>query len=234
MLTLTWDNPILPGFVVFEGLDGAGTTTQAHRLVTCLRSRGVAAEFTCEPTDYLTGRTIRALLTGPERATPWTLAMLFAADRHEHLERPESGILARLATGATVISDRYLFSSIAYQGAFCDGAAVERLNGAFPLPEHLVFVDTPQDEASRRLAHRGLGRLEPSGQRCRRRSAHSSSPKSVKAMSFGVPPESLGVPLTWISFSAIQAHSGPSQVLLFMREVLRLSSHIGFSEAAYN
>tara|TARA_B100000614_G_scaffold91619_1_gene82830 strand:+ start:865 stop:1506 length:642 start_codon:yes stop_codon:yes gene_type:complete len=154
MLTLTWDNPILPGFVVFEGLDGAGTTTQAHRLVTCLRSRGVAAEFTCEPTDYLTGRTIRALLTGPERATPWTLAMLFAADRHEHLERPESGILARLATGATVISDRYLFSSIAYQGAFCDGAAVERLNGAFPLPEHLVFVDTPQDEASRRLAHR--------------------------------------------------------------------------------
>ncbi|MFW5826881.1 MAG: dTMP kinase [Alkalispirochaeta sp.] len=155
MLTLNWNASILPGFIVFEGLDGAGTTTQARELVRFLTDRGTRAEFTCEPTDYLTGVTIRRLLTGPEFAQPWTLALLFAADRHEHLERPETGIRARCREGVTVVSDRYLFSSIAYQGAFVESAAVERLNHGFPLPEHLIFIDTPQDEASRRLAERG-------------------------------------------------------------------------------
>ncbi|MEX2442235.1 MAG: dTMP kinase [Alkalispirochaeta sp.] len=155
MLTLNWNSPILPGFIVFEGLDGAGTTTQARELVHYLEHVGTRAEFTCEPTDYLTGSTIRRLLVGPEFARPWTLALLFAADRYEHVERPETGIRARCREGITVVSDRYLFSSIAYQGAFVDSAAVERLNHDFPLPEHLIFVDTPQDEASRRMAGRG-------------------------------------------------------------------------------
>ncbi|HKK47682.1 MAG TPA: dTMP kinase [Alkalispirochaeta sp.] len=155
MLTLNWNAVILPGFIVFEGLDGAGTTTQAHELVRFLTDTGSQAEFTCEPTDYLTGTTIRQLLVGPEVAQPWTLALLFAADRHEHLERPGTGIRARCREGVTVVSDRYLFSSIAYQGAFVASAAVEQLNHGFPLPEHLIFIDTPQDEASRRLAGRG-------------------------------------------------------------------------------
>ncbi len=155
MLTLNWNASILPGFIVFEGLDGAGTTTQARELVRFLTDTGTRAEFTCEPTDYLTGTTIRRLLVGPEFVQPWTLALLFAADRHEHLERPETGIRARCREGVTVVSDRYLFSSIAYQGAFVESAAVERLNHGFPLPQHLIFIDTPQDEASRRLAGRG-------------------------------------------------------------------------------
>jgi dTMP kinase len=155
MLTLNWNSPIIPGFIVFEGLDGAGTTTQAKELVRYLDASGSPAEFTCEPTDYAIGSTIRRLLVGPEFAQPWTLALLFAADRHEHLERPDVGIRARCGQGVTVVSDRYLFSSIAYQGAFVDSAAVERLNHGFPLPEHLIFIDTPQDEASRRLAGRG-------------------------------------------------------------------------------
>lgn len=154
MLTLSWAVPVLPGFIVFEGLDGAGTTTQARRLADHLSERGSPAEFTCEPTDFLTGRTIRRLLEGPEHVEAWTLALLFAADRHEHLERPGTGIRARLTAGCTVVSDRYLFSSIAYQGAFVDSAAVERINGAFPLPEYLVFVDTPRSEATRRMATR--------------------------------------------------------------------------------
>jgi dTMP kinase len=154
MLTLSWDLPVLPGFIVFEGLDGAGTTTQARRLADHLSKTGTPAEFTCEPTDFLTGRTIRRLLEGPEHVEAWTLALLFAADRYEHLERPETGIRARLAAGKTVVSDRYLFSSIAYQGSFVDSAAVERINGAFPLPEYLVFVDTPRSEATRRMATR--------------------------------------------------------------------------------
>lgn len=156
MLTLNWNSPIIPGFIVFEGLDGAGTTTQAKELVHYLVDSGSQAEFTCEPTDNVTGTAIRRLLVGLEFAQPWTLALLFAADRHEHVERPETGIRARCGAGVTVVSDRYLFSSIAYQGAFVDSPAVERLNHGFPLPEHLIFIDTPQDEASRRMAGRSF------------------------------------------------------------------------------
>ncbi len=157
MLTLPWDNPVLPGFIVFEGLDGAGTTTQAKMLRDHLNSPGAGnseAVFTCEPTDFLTGRTIRALLNGPEFAEPWTLALLFAADRHEHLHRPDTGILSNLEGGRAVISDRYLFSSLAYQGAFADFESVETLNHQFPLPEHLIFIDTPRKTALRRLEGR--------------------------------------------------------------------------------
>ena len=154
MLTLPWDNPVLPGFIVFEGIDGAGTTTQAQRLVAHLSAAGLSAQFTCEPTDCATGTTIRRLLAGPEHVEPWTLALLYAADRHEHIERPAVGIRALLDRGNRIVSDRYLFSSLAYQGAFNDFGAVERLNHHFPLPEHLIFIDTPRVEASRRLASR--------------------------------------------------------------------------------
>jgi dTMP kinase len=145
---------VLPGFIVFEGLDGAGTTTQAHRLVERL-SRYTPAEFTCEPTGFATGALIRTLLHGPEYAQPETLALLFAADRHEHLYRPEQGIRALLAAGKTVVCDRYLFSSLAYQGSLTDFEFVARLNAPFPLPEHLIFIDTPLNEAFRRMEGRG-------------------------------------------------------------------------------
>jgi dTMP kinase len=154
MLTLPWDNPVLPGFIVFEGLDGAGTTTQAQRLHRFLDTEGEEAVHTWEPTDFLTGKTIRALLHGPEFAEPWTLALLFAADRYEHLHRPDTGILSNLKAGKVVVSDRYLFSSLAYQGSFADFSAVESLNHQFPLPEHLIFIDTPRDTALQRLATR--------------------------------------------------------------------------------
>lgn len=161
MLTHAWNSAPLPGFIVFEGLDGAGTTTQARRLVAWMRENGIPAEFTCEPTDLPTGRLIRDLLADAGPVEPWTLALLFAADRHEHLVRPESGIRDRLAAGVSVVSDRYLFSSLAYQGAYADSAAVEHLNVDFPLPEVLVFVDTPRDEADRRMRSRSArDRLE--------------------------------------------------------------------------
>lgn len=146
---------VLPGFIVFEGVDGSGTTTQARRLVDYLNGTAdVTAEFTFEPTDFATGKVIRTLLKGPEFAQWETLALLFAADRNEHLERPDSGIRARLAAGYTVVSDRYLFSSLAYQGAFADPDLVDRLNASFPLPQHCFFIDTPLDEAYRRMRSR--------------------------------------------------------------------------------
>jgi len=165
MLTLSWDNPILSGFIVFEGLDGAGTTTQARRLCDFLNARRSGnshqAVLTCEPTDLPTGRTIRSLLNGSEDVTPWTLALLFAADRHEHLSRPDTGIRDLLANGSLVISDRYLFSSLAYQGAYAAFGDVEALNHQFPLPEHLIFIDTPRETAKGRMRNRATrDRLE--------------------------------------------------------------------------
>jgi dTMP kinase len=102
----------------------------------------------------ITGRTIREALSGAEGVDPWTLALMFAADRHEHLERPRTGIRALLAGDVRVVSDRYLFSSLAYQGALVDFSRVERINHAFPLPEHLIFIDTPRSETERRMAAR--------------------------------------------------------------------------------
>lgn len=134
MLTHTWDSAPLQGFIVFEGLDGAGTTTQARRIVDWINATGTPAEFTWEPTDMPTGRLIRDVLSDAGPVEPWTLALLFAADRHEHVYRPNSGILARLSRGIRVVSDRYLFSSLAYQGAYAQATAVEALNSGFPLP----------------------------------------------------------------------------------------------------
>jgi len=167
MLTLPWNNPILPGFIVFEGLDGAGTTTQArllHEYFSGTRdTAGSPPVLTCEPTDRPTGRLIRSLLAASGHVEPWTLALLFAADRNEHLKDPEDGIEGALREGRTVISDRYLFSSLAYQGSYADFADVERLNSAFPLPEYLLFIDTPRHTAEERMNSRGLrDRLEQS------------------------------------------------------------------------
>ncbi|MFP4209818.1 MAG: dTMP kinase [Alkalispirochaeta sp.] len=167
MLTLPWNNPVLPGFIVFEGLDGAGTTTQARLLHEFLRETDGSEEktpvLTCEPTDRPTGRLIRTLLAADEHVEAWTLALLFAADRNEHLKDPIRGIEAALGNGQIVISDRYLFSSLAYQGSFADFTEVERLNGAFPLPEYLLFIDTPLHTAEKRMSSRAVrDRLEQS------------------------------------------------------------------------
>ncbi len=94
---------------------------------------------------------------------PTTLALLFAADRAEHLLAAGDGILNRLERGELVISDRYLFSSLAYQSLDCDFEYVRALNAEFPLPRDVVFVDTPVRESQRRLG----GRARPGALRRR-------------------------------------------------------------------
>ena len=97
-------------FIVLEGIDGAGTTTQTGLLVAALREAGLKAHGTREPSD---GR-----IHMPEtKHTPrWAeLALLFSADRLDHLS---AEVLPRLAQGECVVSDRYDHSTIAYQSAF--------------------------------------------------------------------------------------------------------------------
>jgi dTMP kinase len=145
---------VLENFVVLEGLDGSGTTTQLHMAAGELESRGVPHFCTGEPTKGVIGRMIRQILKRQIRVRPDTVALLFAADRHEHLYEETGGILYHLGQGELVICDRYLFSSLAYQSLACDPEFVFSLNRRFPLPQHLVFLNTPVPVSQRRLTIR--------------------------------------------------------------------------------
>ena len=145
---------VLDRFIVLEGLDGAGTTTQLRMAAERLAADGRPHFCTSEPTDHALGRLIREVLTRRRSVQPTTLALLFAADRAEHLLEPGAGILKRLGGGELVLSDRYLFSSLAYQSLDCDFEYVRALNARFPLPRDVVFLDTPVRESQRRLGSR--------------------------------------------------------------------------------
>ncbi len=143
---------------MLEGLDGAGTTTQARMLSERLAREGAAHWATWEPTDGPVGRLIRSILLRKIPALPCTIALLYAADRTEHTSGPD-GILARAGRGELVISDRYLFSSLAYQSIQCGEEYVYGLNSGFPLPKVLFFLDTPVEVCQRRLSRRGAEEL---------------------------------------------------------------------------
>lgn len=147
-----------PKFIVIEGLDGAGKTTQIELLRDRLQSRGQACYLTAEPTDLPTGRFIRRILKGEVTVDPRTLAALYAADRIEHLHHPEDGVLARLAAGYHVIASRYYFSSLAYQSEHADPGWVASLNlyAKRTLPADLtVFLDLDPEESIARIQRRG-------------------------------------------------------------------------------
>ena len=152
-------------FVVLEGIDGAGTTTQAARLVERLRAdSSLAVRSTREPSDGPIGSLIRQVLTGrivaPEgRAPGWaTMALLFAADRMDHVE---SDIEPFLATGGIMISDRYDASSLAYQSVSSGHGGedavewIRSLNRYAMRPDLTIVVDLAPDVAAVRRATRG-------------------------------------------------------------------------------
>ena len=134
--------------VVIEGIDGAGTTTQARLLGAALEERGVPAHLTREPSDGPIGRLLREILAGahaPTEAT--TLALLFAADRADHIQREVNPALER---GQVVISDRWYHSSLAYQGSEEDRAWIAELNRRARRPDLTLLLEVHPDEAARR------------------------------------------------------------------------------------
>lgn len=156
-----------PGrFIVLEGIDGSGTTTQSVKLAEMLQRDGIDARVTCEPTPGPVGALIRQALQGKltrpetgECATlgSSTLALLFAADRLDHVD---SFILPALRSGATVISDRYDLSSLIYQSvtsADGDGSLewLRHLNARAPRPDLTVVLDIDPDVAAERRRGRG-------------------------------------------------------------------------------
>ncbi|MBQ6028179.1 MAG: dTMP kinase [Treponema sp.] len=143
---------ILEKFVVFEGIDGAGTSTQMRLLAE--RDLGKKIAFTAEPTERPTGKFLRQILAGKEKVSPQTAAYLFAADRAEHLWG-QGGIIDQTKNGLTVVSDRYLFSNLAYQGVTCGEDLPKTLNSPFPLPQLLFFFDISAQKSLERVEKRG-------------------------------------------------------------------------------
>ncbi|HEX3766449.1 MAG TPA: dTMP kinase [Kofleriaceae bacterium] len=141
--------------IVLEGLDGAGTTTQARRLATHLQGRGHPAHLTREPSDGPIGRLIREMLSGQHavpgaRISQSTFGLLFAADRLDHMQRE---VEPRLAAGVTVVSDRWYHSSLAYQGTGADRDWIATLNARARRPDLTIFLQVrPEIAAQRRVA----------------------------------------------------------------------------------
>ncbi len=144
-------------FIVLEGIDGAGTTTQATQLVLALLARNVHAVRTHEPSIGPVGRQIRSLLRGGEQVDPETMALLFAADRLDHLTREVEPALAR---GAVVVCDRYDLSTLTYQSAtHPEGEAIlpwlQAINSRARRPDLTIVLDVPAGVAADRRASRG-------------------------------------------------------------------------------
>lgn len=146
-----------PKFIVFEGLDGAGTTTQLHLLEKNLIDSGRENVFvTAEPTDNPIGKLIRSALRKEFTLEPKTLAMLYAADRNEHLYGTD-GVFEHLQNSDIVLCDRYLYSSIAYQSITCGMEYIKDLNDQFLKPDIVFYINTPVDECIKRIESRNQG-----------------------------------------------------------------------------
>lgn len=144
-------------FIVFEGIDGCGKSTQVKRLAKALAASGRRVSVTAEPTDSPTGRLLRAALSGSDPRTPSEMAALFTLDRIGHNLAP-GGIAEALDGGTDVLCDRYYYSSLAYQGSLCDYEWVKHMNTACPdirHPDLCVFLDISPAESLARVSARG-------------------------------------------------------------------------------
>jgi dTMP kinase len=136
-------------FIVIEGLDGSGKTTQAKLLAKRLR-RSCDAVYTQEPSRGKVGKFIRnRILYGEKRPPTIVEALLFAADRIEHVQNE---VLPALNEGKLVISDRYVYSSLAYQGsAELNLEWIEAINQHALKPDLALFIDVDPEAVLKRL-----------------------------------------------------------------------------------
>lgn len=140
-------------FIVFEGLDGAGKTTQIELLANHLRGAGRRVYCTAEPTESVSGGLLRDALGGISKRTAGEMAAMFVLDRIFHNVNPVNGIQKMLADGFDVICDRYYYSSMAYQGSETDPEWVRHMNLDCPeilRPDVCIFLDlTPEQSMAR-------------------------------------------------------------------------------------
>ena len=137
-------------FICIEGIDASGKTTQARLLVKSLRRRGFDVVYTTEPSPCEVGRFIRRNVLQRERRVPIVMeALLFAVDRVEHVENI---IKPALEKGKIVVCDRYVYSSLAYQGAAgLDQIWIEQINRFALTPDLSIFIDVPPEVVLKRM-----------------------------------------------------------------------------------
>ena len=150
-------------FIVIEGIDASGKTTQAELLKTHLISLGGKAIISSEPSSGIIGNLIRQTLkkriffTADQNLFDEQMAYLFAADRHDHLYNDIDGVYKLIKDDFDVISTRYYFSSLAYN---CQTPEqfdfIAKLNHQFPAPDLAIYLDIPVEVALERLKERSL------------------------------------------------------------------------------
>jgi len=140
-------------FICVEGLDGCGKTTQTKLLVGRLRKKGYNVTYTAEPSRGKIGNFIKKYcLHGVKRVSSIVEALLFAADRFEHVEKE---VIPALDEGKVVVSDRYVYSSLAYQGAAgLDLEWIEKINEHAIRPALALFIDVEPETVIQRLKPR--------------------------------------------------------------------------------
>lgn len=154
-------------FISLEGVDGSGKSTQAVMLADALRDRGHEVLHVREPGGTPLGEAVREVVLGPEAMSPWAEAFLFAAARAQLVAQV---IGPALGDGTWVVADRFLDSSLAYQGA-ARGLGIDRvaaINAAGIgdcMPDLTIILDIPPGAASDRRAGRGsVDRIEDEGE----------------------------------------------------------------------
>ena len=185
-------------FITFEGLDGSGKSTQAELLAESVRQAGRDVVTTREPGGTPLGERVRELLLQGNGIAPWAEAALFAAARAELVEEVIAPALER---GAVVICDRYLDSSLAYQGV-ARGLGIERvLQLNLPaigerLPDRTFLLEIDPDESARRVGENG-DRIERENGQFRRQVAEAyrllaeTFPQRIEPVDGSRPPETI-------------------------------------------
>lgn len=139
-------------FVVIEGIDGSGKSTQVRMLCERLAAEGRNVIQTKEPTDGPIGTLAKSMLKDRAPFYGLTLQLLFAADRSEHMKGLKSAVASR---SAVVVSDRYYHSTIAFGEALgINREYLEKINAAFPKPDIAFVLDIGVEEALRRISAR--------------------------------------------------------------------------------
>lgn len=153
-------NDIRGRFFALEGIDGSGKSTQLRLLAQRLEQAGRPCLTTCEPTDRPMGKLLRQVLTGQVRCDSRVVAPLFVADRLDHLLNEENGLCKAVEDGLTVLTDRYYFSSYAYQSVDLPLEWVIEANrpcAELLRPTATLFIDVEPELALERIAQNREG-----------------------------------------------------------------------------
>ncbi len=141
-------------FIVFEGIDGSGKSTQIQWIHRELGKKKYPVTSTFEPTDGPIGSLLRQMLAGKVEVDQRTIASLFAADRTDHLVNREKGVKAMVDQGRVVLCDRYYFSSYAYHSLYMKMDWViqaNALNVEILRPDATIFIDVAPETCLERI-----------------------------------------------------------------------------------